>query len=179
MSVIRSFLIVNVIGGVAVLGGYAGFLSVFPEQRDSLWGGIEGGWQSVFVISMFGAAAGYLIFTCCVLFRSAPTGFSSRLMKSKQSVSTLSAVFLGAAAVWMPATITYLDTGSLAWWIIAVASLWITALALVAMTAIVVLSPSAIPSPFARIMAIVGISYITFHCLVFDAIVWVSLFNHA
>ena len=100
-------------------------------------------------------------------------------MKSTHSVSTFSSIFLGAAAVWMPATITYLDTGSMAWWIIAVASLWITALALVAMTAIVVLSPSAIPSPFARIMAIVGISYITFHCLVFDAIVCVSLFNHA
>jgi len=179
MSVVRSFLIVNVVGGVAVLGGYAGFLSVFPEQRASLWGGIEGGWQSVFVISMFGAAAGYLIFTYCVLFRSAPYGFSSRLMKSKHSVSTFSSIFLGAAAVWMPATITYLDTGSLAWWIIAVASLWITALTLAAMTAIVVLSPFSIPSPFARIMAIVGISYITFHCLLFDAIVWVSLFNHA
>ena len=177
MSVISSFLIVNVIGGVAVLGGYAGFLSVFPEQRASLWGGIEGGWRSVFVISMFVAAAGYLIFTYCVLFRSAPYGFSSRLMKSKHSVSTFSSIFLGAAAVWMPATITYLDTGSLAWWIIAGVSLWITALTLAAMTAIVVLSPSAVPSPFARIMAIVGISYITFHCLVFDAIVWVSLFS--
>jgi hypothetical protein len=91
----------------------------------------------------------------------------------------LSMVFLLAAAVWMPATITYLETGNAIWWVIGVGSLWVTALTLFATITLLIVTPAMIPVSFYGILAISGTSYITFHCLVFDAIVWVSLFSRA
>ena len=177
MSATISFLIINLIGGTAVLGGYAGFLYMFPEQRDSLWGGIEGGWQWVFIVSMLTAAAGYLCFSYSILFQSTSVEFSSRLFQSKHAISILSMVFLLTAAVWLPATIAYLESGNAIWWVIGVGSLWVTALTLVTTTILLIVTPAMIPDVFHRILAISGISYITFHCLVLDAIVWVSLFS--
>lgn len=177
MSGTITFLIINMIGGTAVLGGYLVCLYVFPSQREALWGGVQNGWQSVFTVSMIIAAAGYLAFSYGILFKSSPEEFSSRLLDTKHAISILCMIFLISAAIWMPATIAYLKTSNSIWWILSVISLWITAISLFTTTFIVITHPLAIPSIFYRGLTIAGISYITFHCLVLDAIIWVSRFD--
>ena len=177
MSATITFLIVNLVGGSAVLGGYLICLYMFPDQRETLWGAVQGGWRSVFAVSMLIAAAGYLAFLYVILFKSNPVEFSSRFLDTKHAISIICMIFLISAATWMPATIAYLKTSNSIWWIISVTSLWVTAISLFATTVVVISSPLAIPAMFYRILAISGISYITFHCLVLDAIIWVSRFH--
>ena len=171
------FLIINVVGGISVLGGYLVCLYVFPDQREALWGGVQNRWQSVFTVSMLMATAGYLLFSYGILFKSSPEEFSSRLLNNSHVISVLCMAFLISAAIWMPATIAYLKTGNSIWWTISVTSLWITAISLIIVTFIVIAYPSAIPSSFFRGLTISGISYVTFHCLMLDAIIWVSRFD--
>ena len=178
MSATITFLIVNIVGGSAVLGGYLICLYLLlPDQRETLWGSVQGLWKPVFVVSMLIAAAGYLAFSYVILFKSNPMEFSSRFLDTKHAVSIICMIVLISAATWMPATITYLKTSNSIWWIISVTSLWITVISLFAATTVVMAFPLAIPSAFYRMLAISGISYITFHCLVFDAIIWVSKFH--
>ena len=54
------FLWVNIIGGIAVLGGYAYALAINPETRNALWGGIPESWKPLYTFSMFTSAIGYL-----------------------------------------------------------------------------------------------------------------------
>ena len=177
MSGTITFLIINVVGGISVLGGYLVCLYVFPDQREALWGGVQNRWQSVFTVSMLMATAGYLLFSYGILFKSSPEEFSSRLLNNSHAISVLCMTFFISAAIWMPATIAYLKTGNSIWWTISVTSLWITAISLLATTLIVIVYPLAIPSIVYRGLTIAGISYITFHCLVFDAIIWVARFD--
>lgn len=177
MSGTITFLIINLIGGIAVLGGYLVCLYVYPDQREALWGGVQSGWQSVFTVSMLMAAAGYLVFSYGILFKSSPDGFSSKYLDTRHAISLLCMVFLISAAIWMPATISYLKTNNSIWWILSVTSLWITAISLFTVTTLVIVCPLTIPSTFYRVLTISGISYITFHCLILDAIIWVSRFH--
>ena len=177
MSGTITFLTINIIGGIAVLGGYAVCLYFFPDQREALWGGVQNGLQSIFTVSMLLAATGYLAFSYGIMFKSSPEEFSSKLFASRYSISILCLIFLISASIWMPATIAYLKTNNSIWWILSVTSLWITAISLFIATTILITNPLAIPSSFYRVLAISGISYITFHCLVLDAIIWVTRFH--
>lgn len=177
MSATTTFLITNVIGGSTVLGGYLICLYMFPSQREMLWGNIQGELRHVFTASMLFAAMGYLAFSYGILFKSNLPEFSSKFLDTKHVISILCMIFLVSSTIWMPATITYLKTSNSIWWIIGVTSLWITAISLLTATVIVISSPLAITSTFYRVLTISGISYITFHCLVLDAIIWVSKFD--
>ena len=69
------FALVNVIGGVAVLGSYAWCLDTYPEHREALWGGVQGTLRSMFSLSMFLAAAGYLTFCYATIFQGGAMTF--------------------------------------------------------------------------------------------------------
>ena len=53
MSSQNTFILVNVIGGISVLGTYVIGITLFPEHRDDLWGGVQGKLRHVFIFSMF------------------------------------------------------------------------------------------------------------------------------
>lgn len=64
-------LVINVLGGVAVIGSYIlGFLT-HPESRDALWGGVPGWLRPFYGISMILSAWAILlssILSCSALF---------------------------------------------------------------------------------------------------------------
>ena len=61
-------LIINVIGGVAVLGSYVLGLRAHPNGTDALWGGVPQAIRPFYGIWMLFAAAGYFAFTLFLLF---------------------------------------------------------------------------------------------------------------
>ena len=67
MSTQYLFLVVNLLGGCAVLGGYIVCLSAYPQHGEALWGGIQGDLRNVFIASMLLAASGYLVFCFYVI----------------------------------------------------------------------------------------------------------------
>ena len=160
MSNVSLFTSVNVLGAILVLGGYVITLMIFPEYRTALWGGVKGTTQSLFTISMLLAAAGYLVFIFAVLLKSNPNSANTEAFRL---ITCLSLIFLLASAIWMPATV-------------AVSSLWITAAALISLVVLFLISDIGIESSKLKTASIIGLIYITFHCLVLDAIIWVFKF---
>ncbi len=167
------FFLVNLVGGIAVLGSYCAGLYLYPDQRTALWGGVVGNWRTLFTSSMFFAAAGYLFF-CYTMTTSDAANESSFL--GKYTFIILAAAFLFSASVWMPATLQYLDTRNEIWWVVSVTSLWLTVASLICM----VLAFSFTEFPNVTLsqnyVTLIGIIWIAFHCLVFDAIIWVTKF---
>lgn len=172
-----TFVLANIIGGVAVLGSYALGLSLYPQYREALWGNVHGNLRLIFALSMLLAAAGYLIF-CYVYIRQVGSDpYWQRKHLGSYSISWLSIVFLASASFWMPGCIAYIHTRQVIWWVVSVTSLWITALSLLAMTWVTSGSLWAPTPTVSKYYSVVGLAYTTFHCLVIDAIVWVYLFK--
>ena len=136
MSPQSNFLLVNIIGGLAVLGSYAAGLGFFPEYRDDLWGGVRGTWKTTITTSMLLAAAGYLTFCYFALFRKGDYFFRINIYVEIPTATLLTVIFLSSAALWMPTSITYFLTGNGLWWFLTVIFPWITAISLVILTGI-------------------------------------------
>ena len=171
------FLIVNLIGGVAVLGSYAIGLGYFPEYRDELWGGINGIWRNVLITVMLLSGAAYLTFCYFIVFREDIHTYGTHFILGPHTISLLTGLFLLSATMWMPSAILYMHTENNIWWVFTVGALWVTALSLLSLTGMYAFSTTAPIPVFDRIVCTVSLSIITFHCLVLDAIIWVFVFH--
>ena len=167
------FFLVNLVGGIAVLGSYGAGFYLYPDQRTALWGGVVGNWKTLFSTSMVFAAAGYLIF-CYTMTVS--DGADEASFLGKYTFSILATAFLFSASVWMPATLQYLDTRKEIWWVVSVTSLWVTAASLACIGLAFNFTEFPNANLFQNYVTLIGIIWITFHCLVFDAIIWVTKF---
>ena len=174
MSYGTMFLIVNVIGGIFVVGGYVVGFSLFSEAKETMWGGINSSQKPIFQISMIFAALGYLLFCYIAMFKFGHN-WSNLMDIDAVIVLILSASFLMSAALWLPLGIWYQETGVRTAFVLMVLVLWVTALSLLAITLLLVFREMEI-SLVTKVIACLGIGYITFHCLVFDAIIWVLKF---
>ena len=177
MSSKNIFLGTNILGGLFVLGGYVLGLSFYPEYNEALWGGVKGPLRSIFAISILPAAVGYLTFCYVTMFKNGAEAINRNSVIGQHPVSVLYAIFLASAAGWMPTLIAYIHTSESYWWVISVSSLWITALSLLTLTIIAATTSTSEISQASKNAAVIGIAYTTFHCLVIDAIVWVSMFQ--
>ena len=177
MSTQTLFVLSNILGGLAVLGGYYWGITSFSEYREALWGGVHGALRTILTVSMLFSALGYLLFCYVSLFRDGLVNFNEVSNLGSYTVVMLVAIFLTSAALWMPSTIYYLKTQNSIWWIVSVASLWVTALALLALLYISASADIDSIGVVTKYLAIAGLASITFHCLVFDAVIWVILFH--
>ena len=168
------FFLVNLVGGITVLGSYVVGLYLYPDFRNALWGGVTGSWKILFTVSMFFATAGYLIF-CYSMTISDAADKSSFL--GRHTFSIFAAFFLISASVWMPTTLKHLASNDNLWWILSVISLWITAASLCFLAVIFGLSRSEGMGTLQFSLTLMGIIWITIHCFVFDTIIWVSKFH--
>jgi hypothetical protein len=173
MSNVSLFSLVNVLGAILVLGGYVVTLMLFPEHRAALWGGVKGTTQSFFRFSMLLAAAGYLVFIFVVLLKSNPNSTNTEEFRL---LTVICLIFLLASAIWMPVTVAYIWKQHVFLWILSVSSLWITVAALISLVVLFSISDIGIESSKLKLISIIGLIYITFHCLVLDAIIWVFKF---
>ncbi|MDP6586699.1 MAG: hypothetical protein QF535_18735, partial [Anaerolineales bacterium] len=133
--------------------------------------------RNIFTISMLPAAVCYLTFCYVVMFKNGSEAINRSSVLGQHPVSVLSAIFLASAAVWMPSLIAYIHTSENYWWVLSVSSLWVTALSLLALTIIAATTSTSEISQVSKNAAVIGLAYITFHCLVIDAIVWASMFQ--
>ena len=175
MSSTQLFLLINVIGGISVLGSYFICLAFYPEFRTSLWGGVDGSLRKLFTASMLPAAIGYLVFFYFMVFKLDTGSFENQTFWRQHGPSMICLIFLTASTVWMPATISYLTTSNQSWWLIAVASLWISAVSLIVLIPVIYWGTITV-SPLYKYLGILGLLYITFHCTVLDALIWVAKF---
>lgn len=170
-------LVINVIGGIAVIGSYIlGLHNAGPNAANALWGGIPAGIRPVYGISMALAALGYFAFMYFILFRIVPSEVS---IAGRFGYSLFYAIFLLIlipSTIWMPLTNVYVGNPGTSTWVGIRTVLAIVGLASIALLwALLVLQPKA--SGVAYWLAVGGSGYFAFHCAVLDAIVWAALFR--
>ena len=175
MTTIHYFILINIIGGVLVIGSYILGFNSEPDNKLDLWGGITGKTRQLFTISMLLSATGYLAFLFYMIFKDGLDNNDNPSLLGLNTFLILSILFLISASVWMPATIKFLDTSLNYWWLVIIIVLWITAMSLVTMF-IILLTSQNIEHNFSLKLATLGIGYISFHCLILDAIIWVFKF---
>lgn len=161
-----AFVVINVLGGTAVLGSYALWLSNPAHQAGALWGTIGGAARAAYVVSMLAAAAGYFAFAPWVL----------RLDAAHVDVTLVNLCFvlvLFPSALWMPLAFEYLAApGPMRWW----AMRGVLLVVGLASLALVVLLARVSPAPSGRAIAVAGAVAFTFQTLVLDALVWPRCF---
>ena len=158
-----SFVLLNVTGGIAVLGSYALWLSNPSNDPGALWGSIAGPGRTLYSVSMLLAAAGYFAFASYVL----------RLDPARPAfawITTLFTLILFPSALWLPLACEYLDAPGPALWFAMRATLAVVGLASLGL--VVALWRLARAGGWHARMAVAGAAAFTFQTLVLDALVW-------
>jgi len=170
-----SLLLINIFGGVAVLGSYVQGILTHSHAAETLWGGVSVNIRPFYTAGMFLAAAGYFAFTYFILFRIIPGEVRVFQRFGFDIFNILYAVILLPSALWMPLTFLAVEQSSLS-------LLWTVRLilAIVGLASIGLLVSILNVEPrqplWAHRLAIAGSAAFCIQTVILDAIVWGAFF---
>lgn len=162
-----AMLLLNIAGGVAVLGSYAHGLTTHGDAGAALWGGIPQDWRGPYSACMPVAAVGHLITWTYLNFRVDP---------QKVPLWPFLVIYLAIlipSALWMPLTFRYLAHPDPALWLGLRAGLGLTGLAALAMIAALLRLRGRGVHHWLSIIGSVGFAVQT---TLLDALVWPAFF---
>ncbi|MCX6012351.1 MAG: hypothetical protein NTV30_02855 [Chloroflexi bacterium] len=169
-------LIINILGGTAVIGSYIFGLKGQSGGANILWGGVPVGLRPVYTVSMILSALGYFAFLYYIFFRLEPAQIS---IAGISGFTMFYIIFLGiliASAFWMPLTNMYVSNPGTGIWIGIRVVLAVVGLASIALFVTLLTLHGKVPGT-AYWLAVAGSVYFAFHTAVLDAIVWAALFK--
>ena len=172
----KTFLfIVNLVGGIAVLGSYVYGLASHPGQGAMLWGAVPESVRGPYTAMMFPAALGYL--TMFSFLMTAETEYlEEHLWGGLGRFNLMVALFLLSAASWMPACWYGIDKG-LAWMVWPIQGV----LAVTGLTAVFfvwqLLQLPQTPRPRFRMAAVIGAGFLSIQCTLIDGLIWPRFFT--
>jgi hypothetical protein len=169
-------LIINIVGGVAVIGSY--ILGLRGESRgaNALWGGVPTRIRPVYTVSMILSAIGYLASLYFIFFELVPEDVEIGGRFGFVLFIPIIVLMLFPSALWMPLSNLYVDKPKTGTWIAVRTVLFIVGLASIALAwAFFALEPN--DRGVAYWFAVVGSCYFAFHTFILDAIVWAALFR--
>lgn len=170
-------LVVNVLGGLAVLGSYAWGIVTHPAPAEALWGGVPASWRPWYGLSMLPAAVGYIVFATYLLFRVDPatTTVTGGLPFGALLVAFL--LILVPSALWMPMTFRFVETGGEGLWLAIRVVLVLVGLG--SLTLLVMLAgirPRVHPLHWG--LSVAGAVAMLFQTGVLDALLWTARFRN-
>ena len=169
--------LINVVGGILVLGSYAQGLNTHPANRDAIWGGVPKTIKPLYTTNMLFAAAGYIAFTYFVMFSLDRDNAQLANLSGFKVFYILYALILFPSALWMP--LTYAALGhpgrSVYYWAVRV-TLTIVGLTSLAMLGVLLSLHSSESSP-TYWLAVAGSVFFCIQTAVLDAIVWSAFFR--
>jgi hypothetical protein len=165
-------LIINILGGAAVILSYVYGLKGQAGGANVLWGNVSESIRPLYMVSMIISALGYFAFIYYVLFRIDPA-------MASVSYGWFYAIFLLiliASAFWMPLTNMYVNNGGNGLWIAVRSVLALVGLGSIALLwVLLALQPAT--RGIAYWLAVGGAGYFAFHTAILDGIVWAALFR--
>ena len=169
------FFIVNVVGGVAVLGSYTHGLLTEVALRSKLCGEVPEAWRQIYTVNMFLAAGGYFFFTAHFLMRALPSGalFFNRL--GFEWIIFLYATFLISSALWMPLTFSMMKVPSDGTWFAIRSVLTVTGIASVALL-VSLFASNAERGDWLFWAAVAGLTPFIIQTAILDAVIWPRYF---
>jgi hypothetical protein len=169
-------LVINVVGGAAVIGSYIFGLNAQAGGANILWGGVPANIRPLYFVSMILSALGYFAFFYFILFRLVP---GEVMIAGRFGFSLFYAIFLGIlipSAFWMPLTNVYVGNPSMGVWIGIRTVLALVGLASIALVWALLSLQTKVPG-IAYWLAVAGSAYFAFHTAILDAIVWAALYK--
>jgi hypothetical protein len=169
-------LIINVVGGAAVIGSYAqGFVS-HPGSVDVLWGNISGPTRSLYFVSMILSAISFFAFIYFILFRIDPAEVR---IANRIGFEVFFAIFVGIllfSSLWMPFTYSYVESPKPGTWLAIRTVLLLVAFSSCALLWALLSLNNKQPAA-AYWAAVVGSGYFAFHTLILDGFIWPALYK--
>jgi hypothetical protein len=170
-----ALLVVNILGGIAVLGSYFLGFATHPRSSSALWGNVPPFLLIPYTVSMLAAAAGYLAFTSFLLFGVRQETEADRRRFAYRSLPWIYLAVLAPSAAWMPLTFIMLDHPSLLLWAAIRVVLGIVGLASIALF-LWILGTRPKGRRWFRALALAGAVLFILQTAVLDAIVWPAFF---
>jgi hypothetical protein len=169
-------LVINVLGGIAVIGSYIVGLKAGAGGANALWGGVPVNIRPIYGISMILAALGYFAFSYFIFFRVVPGEVSIAGRFGFSLFYVIFLLILIASALWMPLTNLYVANPSTGMWIGVRTVLALVGLGSIALLWALLSLETKLPSiPYW--LAVAGSAYFAFHTAILDAIIWAALFK--
>ena len=169
-------LIINVLGGAAVIGSYIFGLSGQSGGANVLWGGVPVNIRPVYTVSMVLSALGYFAFLYYIFFRLDPAQISIAGVSGFTLFYVIFLLILIPSAFWMPLTNVYVSNPSTGIWVMVRTVLAIVGLASIALFwALLTLQGKVLGVSYW--LAVVGSGYFAFHTVILDAVIWAALFK--
>jgi uncharacterized membrane protein len=169
-------LLMNVVGGAAVIGSYVLWLRGSSGGANALWGRVPAGLRPVYTISMILSAIGYLAVFYYLLFEAGADEVRISGELGFVWFIPIVVLMLFPSALWMPLSSLYVDRPSTVIWIAVRTVLFVVGLASIALAwALLALEPN--DGNAAYWIAAVGSCYFAFHTFVLDALLWAALFR--
>ena len=170
----KTWLAINVLGGVAVLGSYVHGLATHPETRNALWGSIPPELQAVYGVTMWLAAGGYFFFSYYFVVRTNADevrfgrhGFGL--------INALYALIMLCSTLWMPLTFAYLGDPSASMWLAVRVDLLLVGIGSIGlMIALFTMRPRA--EGLAGVLAMLGLLLFALQTAFLDPLVWPQFF---
>jgi hypothetical protein len=169
-------LVINLLGGAAVLGSYVWGFRTYPGAGDALWGGVPENIRPYITANMLLAAAGYFAFIHFTLFRLDATHSRVFGRFGFGLFNLLYAAILILSALWMPVSILAIEQGSqsLVW----LARLLLVVVGLASLGLLFALLKVEPARPrWAQRLAVIGSIPFCVQTVLFDAILWGALFQ--
>jgi hypothetical protein len=165
-------LVINILGGAAVILSYMYGLRAQAGGASVLWGNVAENIRPVYTVSMILSALGYFAFIYFILFRINP----SETNVSYSLFYLIFLVILVASAFWMPLTNLYVTHPNTGLWVGVRGVLALVALGSIALVW-VLLSLKINASGVFYWLAVAGAGYFAFHTTILDAILWAAWFK--
>ena len=169
-------LVINIIGGAAVIGSYIFGLSTQSGGANVLWGGVPANIRPVYTVSMILSALGYFAFLYYIFFRLDPAQTSIAGVSGFTLFYVIFLLILIPSASWMPLANVYVGNPSTGMLVLVRIVLVIVGLASIALLWALLTLQGKVPG-ISYWLAVVGSGYFAFHTTVLDAVVWSALFK--
>jgi hypothetical protein len=170
----KIMLLINLIGGIAVLGSYAWGLTSHPGSGNELWGRVPQWLRLLSTADMFLAALGYLTFTAFLLVLDLETT-QINLQAGFKAFNVLYSAILVPSALWMPLTYSYLAYPNSLIWLMDRLVLFIVGFASLGMLSALLNIKPRRPAWFFW-LAFTGAIFLVIQTALLDALVWTTFF---
>jgi hypothetical protein len=171
----RRFLLVNLFGGIAVLGSYLWGVFGAPDTMTSLWGGVPEEIRPIYTVNMLLSAAGYFFFAPFIALRLETDRRDFIGGQGYAVFTVLFALIMIPSALWLPLTSMMIaDPSPWLWALIRIDLICVGVGSVGLFFALLRLPP---PRPRGRRLALVGLVPFCLQTAVLDALIWPLYFN--
>ncbi len=168
-------LVINLLGGAAVIGSYIWGFLVNPGGVESFWGGVPAGIRTAISLNMLLAAAGYLAIFFVLLLSVTSTATVGKIPFWIFHIIYL--VILVPSALWMPLTQAVIEHYTPLGWFSVVLVLVLTAMAGIALLISLLTLRPALPNR-QKSLVLIGSAFFILQTALLDAILWTSFFRN-